>query len=112
MNHVSVVICAYNHEHYLAAAIDSALAQDYPAMPVMTIDDGSTDGSRAVIEQYGTGVSAIYKENGGQVSAHNVTDGAGAPTGAFVPDTEPSADGGKLLKSGWLNPSPPASGNA
>jgi glycosyltransferase involved in cell wall biosynthesis len=71
MNHVTVVICNYNYERYLAAAIDSALAQDYPATDVVVIDDGSTDGSRAVIEQYGTRISSIFKENGGQVSAYN-----------------------------------------
>jgi glycosyltransferase involved in cell wall biosynthesis len=71
MNHVTVVICNYNYENFLASAIDSALAQDYPATDVMVIDDGSTDGSRAIIEQYGARVRAIFKENGGQVSAYN-----------------------------------------
>jgi glycosyltransferase involved in cell wall biosynthesis len=71
MNHATIVICNYNYEHYLAAAIDSALAQDYPATHVMVVDDGSTDGSRAIIEQYGKRVRAVFKENGGQVSAYN-----------------------------------------
>jgi glycosyltransferase involved in cell wall biosynthesis len=71
MKHVTVVICNYNYENYLATAIESALAQDYPATHVMIIDDGSTDGSRAVIEKFGTRVSSIFKENGGQVSAYN-----------------------------------------
>jgi glycosyltransferase involved in cell wall biosynthesis len=71
MNHVTVVICNYNYEDYLAEAIDSALAQDYPATDVIVIDDGSTDGSRAIIEQYGARLSSIFKENGGQVSAYN-----------------------------------------
>ncbi|SIT43933.1 Glycosyl transferase family 2 [Paraburkholderia ribeironis] len=72
MNHVTVVICNYNYERYLAAAIDSALAQDYPATHVMVIDDGSTDGSRPIIEKYGTLISPIFKKNGGQVSAYNL----------------------------------------
>ncbi|HEX7909375.1 MAG TPA: glycosyltransferase family A protein [Paraburkholderia sp.] len=71
MNHVTVVICNYNYGHYLATAIESALAQDYPATHVMVVDDGSTDGSRAVIEKFGTRVSSLLKENGGQVSAYN-----------------------------------------
>ena len=71
MDQVTVVICNYNYENYLAASIDSALAQDYPATAVMVIDDGSTDGSRAIIEGYGTRVSAVFKTNGGQVSAYN-----------------------------------------
>lgn len=157
MNHVTVVICNYNYECYLAAAIESALAQDYAATHVMVVDDGSTDGSRAIIEEFGTRISSMLKENGGQVSAYNqaievleteyaifldsddvlypgaisevmrlfaagdwakvqfrldVMDGTGAPTGAYVPHTEPLADCGKLLLGGWLYPSPPASGNA
>lgn len=71
MNHVTVVICNYNYEHDLAAAIESALAQDYPATRVLIVDDGSADGSRAIIEQHGDRVSAIFKESGGQVSAYN-----------------------------------------
>ncbi|CAB3808628.1 glycosyltransferase family 2 protein [Paraburkholderia fynbosensis] len=71
MNHVTVAICNYNYERYLVEAIDSALAQDYPGTEVLVIDDGSTDGSRAVIEQYGTRISSIFKPNGGQVSAYN-----------------------------------------
>ncbi|MFM0340767.1 glycosyltransferase family 2 protein [Paraburkholderia fungorum] len=71
MNHVTVVICNYNYEHYLTAAIESALAQDYPATHVMVIDDGSTDGSRAIIEKFGTRIEPMLKENGGQVSAYN-----------------------------------------
>jgi cellulose synthase/poly-beta-1,6-N-acetylglucosamine synthase-like glycosyltransferase len=68
MSHVTIVICNYNYDQYLAAAIDSALAQDYPETAVMVIDDGSTDGSQAVIEKFGTRVSSIFKKNGGQVT--------------------------------------------
>ena len=75
MKHVTVVICNYNYERYLAAAIDSALAQDYPATRVVVIDDGSTDGSRSIIEQYGSRISTIFKPNGGQVSAYNYAVG-------------------------------------
>src|ERR1700677_4347664 len=71
MNHVTIVICNYNYEHYLAAAIESALAQDYPGTRVMVVDDRSTDGSRAIIQKFGTRISSMLKENGGQVSAYN-----------------------------------------
>jgi glycosyltransferase involved in cell wall biosynthesis len=71
MKHVTVVICNYNYERFLAAAIDSALGQDYAGTRVMVIDDGSTDGSRAIIEKYATRITSIFKENGGQVSAYN-----------------------------------------
>ncbi|MBB5465353.1 glycosyltransferase involved in cell wall biosynthesis [Paraburkholderia sp. Clong3] len=157
MKQVTIAICNYNYEHYLAAAIDSALAQDYPATTVMVVDDGSTDGSRAIIESYGDRVLTLCKKNGGQVSAYNhaiasltteyvilldsddvlypsavtevmrffeggewakvqfrldVMDNEGALTGAYVPNSEPPHDCGRLLRGGWLYPSPPASGNA
>jgi glycosyltransferase involved in cell wall biosynthesis len=71
MNQVTVVICNYNYERYLAAAIESALNQDYPGTQVVVLDDGSTDGSREIIEKYGSRITAIFQENGGQVAAYN-----------------------------------------
>lgn len=71
MKSVTIAICNYNYERFLAEAIDSALAQDYPATKVLVVDDGSTDSSRAIIAQYGSRVRAIFKPNGGQVSAYN-----------------------------------------
>lgn len=71
MKSVTIVICNYNYERYLAFAIDSALAQDYAATKVIVIDDGSVDGSREVIDGYGSRIRTILKTNGGQVSAYN-----------------------------------------
>jgi glycosyltransferase involved in cell wall biosynthesis len=71
MKPVTIVICNYNYERFLAKAIDSALGQDYPATKVLVVDDGSTDGSRALIEEYGSRISSVFKKNGGQVSAYN-----------------------------------------
>ncbi|MGY6204129.1 glycosyltransferase family 2 protein [Paraburkholderia strydomiana] len=71
MQNVTIVICNYNYGRFLAKAINSALDQDYPATQVLVIDDGSTDGSREIIESYGCRVKALYKQNGGQVSAYN-----------------------------------------
>jgi glycosyltransferase involved in cell wall biosynthesis len=68
----SVVISSFNYERFLPQAIDSALAQTWPSVEVIVVDDGSTDGSRAVIDRYGTRVRAVYKANGGQGSALNV----------------------------------------
>jgi glycosyltransferase involved in cell wall biosynthesis len=71
MKSVTIVICNYNYERFLTGAIDSALAQDYPATKVLVIDDGSTDGSRGAIERYESRILTVFKKNGGQVSAYN-----------------------------------------
>ena len=50
---VSVIIPCYNAEKWLAEAIDSCLNQIYPAIEIIVIDDGSTDGSLDIIKSYG-----------------------------------------------------------
>ncbi|HAW19007.1 MAG TPA: hypothetical protein DCX14_02395 [Flavobacteriales bacterium] len=79
---VSVVINNYNYERYLGAAILSALGQTYENCEVIVVDDGSTDGSRAIIESYGDQIKAIFKENGGQASAFNA--GVEAAVGDYI----------------------------
>lgn len=69
---VTIIINNYNYGHFITEAIDSALAQSYPNVEVIVVDDGSTDDSRRAIEEYGDKVRAIFKTNGGQASAFNV----------------------------------------
>lgn len=47
---IAVVIPAYNHEAYIADAIASVLAQDWPSLELHVLDDGSTDGTLAAAE--------------------------------------------------------------
>src|SRR4051812_39241488 len=82
MTTASVVVNNFNYGRYVAAAIDSALAQTHPATEVIVVDDGSTDDSRAVIAGYGDRVRAVLKDNGGQGSAFNA--GFAASTGDVV----------------------------
>ena len=79
---VSIVINNYNYGRFLAAAIESALAQTYPATEVVVVDDGSTDGSPDIIAGYGSRVRAVLKANGGQASAFNA--GVAASRGEIV----------------------------
>jgi len=68
---VSIVIPSFNHERYLAAAIDSVLAQDYPHVELIVIDDGSTDRSAEVLRRYGTRFHWEVQANQGQVATQN-----------------------------------------
>jgi hypothetical protein len=69
---VSIIVVNYNHELFLAAAIDSALGQNHPHCEVIAVDDCSSDDSVAVIGGYGDRIrSVLRKTNGGQVEALN-----------------------------------------
>jgi len=68
---VSIVINNYNYADYIAEAIESSLKQTYENLEVIVVDDGSTDGSRAVIDRYAGRIQVIHKQNGGQASAFN-----------------------------------------
>jgi glycosyltransferase involved in cell wall biosynthesis len=67
----TIIINNYNYGRFLREAIESALAQSYPATEVIVVDDGSTDDSHAVIASFGERIAPILKENGGQASALN-----------------------------------------
>ena len=71
---ISVIIPIYNVEDYLAECLDSVLAQDFPDAEFVCVDDGSTDTSRQILEEYAAKddrIIAVYKENGGLSSARN-----------------------------------------
>jgi glycosyltransferase involved in cell wall biosynthesis len=67
----TVLIPAYNSAATLSAAIDSVLAQTYPAEEIVVVDDGSTDDTATVAESFGTPVRVVRKPNGGTASARN-----------------------------------------
>ncbi|NJM64228.1 MAG: glycosyltransferase family 2 protein [Acaryochloris sp. RU_4_1] len=63
---VSVVINNYNYGRFLDHAIASVLAQTYPHIELIVVDDGSTDESTDVIQAYGDQITPILQSNGGQ----------------------------------------------
>ena len=69
----SILVANFNHERYVGAALDSCLAQAFPGerYEVVVVDDGSTDGSRAVLERYrgDARVKLVFQANGGQAAA-------------------------------------------
>jgi glycosyltransferase involved in cell wall biosynthesis len=68
---VSIVIPSYNHGRYLGTAIDSVLAQDYPRIELIVIDDGSTDESREVLARYTGRIHWERQSNQGQAVTLN-----------------------------------------
>lgn len=68
---ISVVIPCYNAAPFLRETIDSVLNQTRPALEVLLIDDGSTDGSGDIAESYGQPVRVIRQENQGESVARN-----------------------------------------
>ena len=68
---VDVVITNHNYARFLPEAIESACSQTHPEVRVIVVDDGSTDGSRELLERYGGQVEVVLKEQGGQASALN-----------------------------------------
>ena len=68
------LINSYNYLSYVGEAVESALQQTRPFDQILVVDDGSTDGSRQILEhRYGSAprVQIIGKENGGQLSCFN-----------------------------------------
>lgn len=49
---VSVVMCTYNGEKYLREQLDSIIAQTYPVLELIIQDDGSTDGTKSILNDY------------------------------------------------------------
>lgn len=71
---ISVVIPVYNAEQFLPACLDSVLHQDYPSFEILVIDDGSTDGSAALIDRYAAReprIVALHQRNAGVSAARN-----------------------------------------
>lgn len=80
---VSIVITNYNYAQFVGRCIESALAQTYPRVQVVVVDDASRDNSREVILRYADRVKTVFLEvNGGQAAAFNA--GFNASTGDIV----------------------------
>jgi glycosyltransferase involved in cell wall biosynthesis len=69
---VSMVMPAYNSARYIAQALDSALAQDYFALEIIVVDDGSTDDTVNIVSRYGDKVRLLSQKNQGSAAARNL----------------------------------------
>ncbi len=82
---LSVIIPVYNVEEFLAEALDSVLAQTYTNLEIIVVDDGATDSSPAICDEYARrhkSITVIHQANGGLGNARNV--GARAATGTYI----------------------------
>ncbi|MCF0199632.1 MAG: glycosyltransferase [Bacteroidaceae bacterium] len=71
---VSIIVAVYNMEDYLAETLRSILATTYPHFEVVVMNDGSTDGSQAIIDQFASRDSrivALTQDNQGVCHARN-----------------------------------------
>jgi hypothetical protein len=67
---LSVIIANYNYRECVGAAIESALAIDWPDREVIVVDDASTDDSRSVIKSFSGRVAAYFRPKSNQLGAH------------------------------------------
>ena len=68
---VSIIIPVYNCEKYICECIDSVLAQDYPNMEVIAVDDGSTDSTPELLDTYADMITVFHQANKGAAGAIN-----------------------------------------
>lgn len=66
---VTIGVSAYNRKVYLQECLDSLLVQSYPACEIIVIDDGSTDGTGAMMQEKYPQIKYVYQENAGDSAA-------------------------------------------
>ena len=72
---LSIIVPVYNVESYLSRCIDSVLNQTFADWELILVDDGSTDASGMICDDYtqkDSRIKVVHKKNGGQSSARNV----------------------------------------
>jgi len=79
---VSVVIPAYNAARWLAAAVESCLAQSFQDLEIIIVDDGSSDATRSLVAQWSAPIRVVHTEHRGSSAARNV--GTALARGEFI----------------------------
>ena len=68
---VTALVTFHNQAPFVTSALDSVLAQTYPHLEVVVVDDGSTDDTRARCVTYGDRIRLVTRPNGGASAARN-----------------------------------------
>ncbi|MBQ9577626.1 MAG: glycosyltransferase [Muribaculaceae bacterium] len=82
---ISIIVPIYNVEKYLVPCVDSILNSTYRDIEVILVDDGATDGSGAICDEYATRderIKVVHKVNGGLSDARNA--GMKVATGDYI----------------------------
>lgn len=76
MTKISVIIPCFNRQDFIAATLDSVLAQSHPVDQVLVIDDGSSDNTVNIVQAYarqtGSPIQLIQQKNAGPSAARNL----------------------------------------
>lgn len=82
---ISIIVPAYNIEEYIGRCLDSILLQSHKTLEIIVVDDGSTDRTGQIIDQYVAAdqrIISIHKKNGGVSSARLA--GIAKATGEYI----------------------------
>jgi glycosyltransferase involved in cell wall biosynthesis len=121
MAHFAVVVPTFNRAATLARAVESVLAQSCDDFELVVVDDGSTDGTRNVLEQFGDRVRVVTQQNAGVSAARNTGVSATASPWLVFLDSDDElvpealsrylevADEAQLVVAGTLRVSPDGS---
>lgn len=85
MKTISVIVPIYNTRRELPRCLNSICNQTYRDLEIICVDDGSTDGSERILDEFkkkDCRIRAVHKENGGESSARNV--GLKMATGEYI----------------------------
>ena len=85
MSQISVIIPVYNVEKYIRECLDSVITQTFFDIEIILVDDGSSDKSGDILDEYAKNdkrITVIHKANGGVSAARN--DGIAASGGEYL----------------------------
>ena len=99
---VTVIIPAYNCEGYIRHCLDSLLSQTGASLEIIVINDGSTDGTYKVLEEYSDRITVQTTDNGGSSSARN--KGIEMATGDYIMfiDADDWLEAGTIERLGYV----------
>ena len=82
---ITIIVPVYNVKQYLSQCLDSVIGQTYRNLEIIVVDDGSTDGSSVICDDYkgkNNQIKVIHKNNGGLSDARN--EGIKLATGEYI----------------------------